>query len=1169
MKKKVLSLLLAVCLIVGMLPLAASAAETPVEDPATIGISPANLVDADGVKTLYDSYKVTATQDTDTNSVTVKVLAEGLKKHAMTGEEEEDVPAKTIAYWCGFSLIPTGGKAGEVQQMKVVSGTSVDDVNTKFETASAMPVWKNVTADSKSGLVQYYDAKSDTKIRYYKLQWLGADGAEIAEYKPTTYTIDISGVSTADSDTTDNVEAAMLDDQRTPDGVDEGLAETYEITSVAEKLDTNYGGYYTDVAVNVKGLKEHQNGDTPQTMGYWAGIAVLAPEDAANVKYAFERSFADLNKASLKETTVDAVNASEEKGLAAYANLGDQSPKTWLKVQWLDKSNNALNTTVYHIDFTGYTLAQPEKNPAPEALTVDNANLEDHSEGGALVAQNQITTGFKTVQGAPVWDSTKNVWYFPITVTADTLKIHTNGDQQKTVGYWIGPAIQAPEGIEATDQIKVKTGASMADLDIASDAQASTVEEIHDGVYGVALYTNVTEANTDVVRWMRVQWIDVSEGNKVVRDDIFQITHNVATLETVGLKSVTVYDSTGDTLEDGVTAAVEGTTVTLSGVAPQSETTYTLKYTTTAGGAGETTVTYNSGITAGETFKVLGIDYTVVAAFADMPQNVAVAEPAKPVVNAGADIPEQVKTSAGTTEVSGMQAAAANVAADDTAFNAEAVKEAGKAALEADDEITFNPGSDTVNIYVQPYLDVIAESYDEVAGTMVVDITPKYRVIASTANDFSNVDLDGTSAKNAVVLDAYKGDLNLKNVQVSITLPSGFAQDGDLYVKHYEHFHKANVQTNAATFTTESFSSFTFTKEQPEASIGDIYYATLQEAVDAVENGGVINVLTAGLTATVSRVVAFKTTGETATINAGTGYKDQGTGTQGTVTEYKFVRVGGGSTGGGGTGSTGYTVTVSATQNGTVTASPSSANKGDKVTLTVAPAEGYELGTLTVKDASGKTVSTTKVSENEYTFTMPEGNVTVTATFVEKNATPFTDVKTTDWWYEAVKYVYENKLMAGTSDTTFEPTAKLNRAQAVQILYNLEGQPAVTGTADFTDVSGHWALNAITWGAKNGVVAGVGNGKFDPNANVTREQFAQMMYNYAKFKGYDLTAQGDLDNFSDSSKVSDWAETALAWANGEGLINGNTDGTLAPNGTAIRGQAASIMAKFDQNVAEE
>ena len=210
----------------------------------------------------------------------------------------------------------------------------------------------------------------------------------------------------------------------------------------------------------------------------------------------------------------------------------------------------------------------------------------------------------------------------------------------------------------------------------------------------------------------------------------------------------------------------------------------------------------------------------------------------------------------------------------------------------------------------------------------------------------------------------------------------------------------------------------------------------------------------------------------------------------------------------------------------------------------------------------------TKVSDTEYTFVMPDSNVTVSATFVEKNATPFTDVKTADWWYEAVKYVYENKLMAGTSTTTFEPTAKLNRAQAVQILYNLEGQPAVTGTADFTDVSGHWALNAITWGAENNVVAGVGNGKFDPNADVTREQFAQMMYNYAKFKGYDLSAAGDLNSFSDVSKVSDWAKAALTWANGEGLINGNEDGTLAPNGTAIRGQAASILMNFDQNVAK-
>lgn len=259
-------------------------------------------------------------------------------------------------------------------------------------------------------------------------------------------------------------------------------------------------------------------------------------------------------------------------------------------------------------------------------------------------------------------------------------------------------------------------------------------------------------------------------------------------------------------------------------------------------------------------------------------------------------------------------------------------------------------------------------------------------------------------------------------------------------------------------------------------------------------------------------------------------------------------------------------VTLSETENGTVIASPSNATKGDKVTLTVSPEEGYELGTLNVEDVKGNTVALTKASDTEYTFVMPDGNVTVSAAFVEKNVTPFTDVKTADWWYEAVKYVYENKLMAGTSTTIFEPTAKLNRAQAVQILYNLEGQPAVTGTADFTDVSGHWALNAITWGAKNNVVAGVGDDRFDPNADVTREQVAQMMYNYAKFKGYDLSVAGDLNSFSDVSKVSVWAVAALTWANGNELINGHEYGTLEPGGDCTRAQAASILVNFDLNL---
>lgn len=183
---------------------------------------------------------------------------------------------------------------------------------------------------------------------------------------------------------------------------------------------------------------------------------------------------------------------------------------------------------------------------------------------------------------------------------------------------------------------------------------------------------------------------------------------------------------------------------------------------------------------------------------------------------------------------------------------------------------------------------------------------------------------------------------------------------------------------------------------------------------------------------------------------------------------------------------------------------------------------------------------------------------------------PFTDVNSDDWFLAAVQYVYENDRMAGTSSTTFQPEVNLTRAMAAQVLYNLEGQPAVTGDTTFTDAAaaGDWAVKAITWAEQTGVVAGIGDGLFDPTANVTREEFAQMMYNYASYKEYDLTLEGDLSQFEDASAISGWAETAMSWTNGSGLINGHDDGTIDPQGTTTRAQAASILMNFDQNVAE-
>ena len=119
------------------------------------------------------------------------------------------------------------------------------------------------------------------------------------------------------------------------------------------------------------------------------------------------------------------------------------------------------------------------------------------------------------------------------------------------------------------------------------------------------------------------------------------------------------------------------------------------------------------------------------------------------------------------------------------------------------------------------------------------------------------------------------------------------------------------------------------------------------------------------------------------------------------------------------------------------------------------------------------------------------------------------------------------------------------------------------------DLVQDWYNPPIAWAEQTGVVAGIGDGLFDPTANVTREEFAQMMYHYAEYKGYDLTARGDLSRYPDGGTVVGWAQTAMEWANGNQLINGHDDGTLDPAGNTTRAQAAAILMRFDQNLVEK
>ena len=182
---------------------------------------------------------------------------------------------------------------------------------------------------------------------------------------------------------------------------------------------------------------------------------------------------------------------------------------------------------------------------------------------------------------------------------------------------------------------------------------------------------------------------------------------------------------------------------------------------------------------------------------------------------------------------------------------------------------------------------------------------------------------------------------------------------------------------------------------------------------------------------------------------------------------------------------------------------------------------------------------------------------------------PFKDVKSSDWFYNDVKYVYEKGMMAGTAADVFAPNATTTRAMIVTILYRLEGSPAVTGTSAFVDVpAGQWYTDAVNWAAANQIVKGTSATTFAPNDSITREQMAAILYRYAQYKGYDVTKKADLSGYSDNGQVSAYAKDALAWANAAKLINGVTNTTLAPQGNATRAQVSAILHRFCDGVAK-
>ena len=373
---------------------------------------------------------------------------------------------------------------------------------------------------------------------------------------------------------------------------------------------------------------------------------------------------------------------------------------------------------------------------------------------------------------------------------------------------------------------------------------------------------------------------------------------------------------------------------------------------------------------------------------------------------------------------------------------------------------------------------------------------------------------------------------------------------------------KSATCTVTVTAATVPVTGVTMNKTSTSLYVGDTETLTATVQPGNASNQTVTWSTSDASVATVENGVVRATGRGTATITVTT--VDGGFTADCTVTVSRY------STGG---GPTTYAVTAPDAENGTVRVSPSRASRGTTVTITVTPDEGYELESLTVLDSRDNEIPLTDKGDGKYTFTMPSGRVTVEASFAEIAPEPlsFGDVDDGDWFADAVRFVYENGMMNGVSETSFAPHATTSRSMIVTILYRLEGEPVVDYAMDFTDVAGDaYYAEAVRWAASEGIVGGYGGGLFGAEDAVTREQLAVILYRYAVYKGYDVSIGEDTNilSYADFADLSEYAIPAMQWACGSGIVNGTSESTLAPQGEATRAQVAAMLMRFCESIVQ-
>lgn len=487
------------------------------------------------------------------------------------------------------------------------------------------------------------------------------------------------------------------------------------------------------------------------------------------------------------------------------------------------------------------------------------------------------------------------------------------------------------------------------------------------------------------------------------------------------------------------------------------------------------------------------------------------------------------------------------ITADDKAQALTELVKNNKVALTEDGKI---PENTTVTVVKETYLDVTVTGYNTENKTVSMDIVPKYNLIA--------VAKTGTNEEKVTLKSAQ--DAKVGSTEVTVILPEAF-KGQKVYINHNNgaNLYVATAdESGKITFTTNGFSPFTFALTNPDvvAEVNGNAYKSLQDAANAAKDGGEITVvqnknLDLTFNTTKSVKVTNKTDGKITVKFNGTN-KDVA---KNATETFSYTKPS--SSGGSSSGKTTYKVTTSAVNNGGVNASPSNAEKGATITITLSPDKGYKLDKLTVTDGSGKSVSTVKKSDTVYTFTMPASAVTVGVSYAKADETPskttFNDVSANDWFASAVDYVTGKGMMNGTAANTFSPKANTTRGMLMTVLARHAGEDTTGGSV--------WYEKGMNWAKANGVSDGT-----NPQVNITREQLAAMLYRYAQNKKYDVSGAKSLDGYTDAQSVSSYAVPALQWANAAGVVNGKSGSKLDPKGYATRAEVAAMLMRFCENV---